>query len=246
MDNIIVVASGKGGTGKSTVSVCLAVALVKQNKKVLVIDCDCGMRGLDIMLDVQEDIIFDCADVISGNCQLKEAIYKSKNLDNLYLMAAPFDVNNEVSPKVFKELVDSFKNDYDFIIIDSPAGVGSGFETAAAPANKALIVTNAEPISLRGAVKVRRKLQEMEINHRRLVINRFDTKQFITMDFYEDLDEVIDISGTQLIALIPFDNRLSTIMQRGKAGLLWSPAITVFDCLAKRILGYDVPLAFEG
>lgn len=246
MNNVIVVASGKGGTGKSTVSVCLAVALVKQNKKVLLIDSDCGMRGLDIMLDVQEDILFDCADAVSGNCGIAEAIYPSKNFDTLHLMAAPFDVENEISPAVFKELVEKVKTFYDFVIVDSPAGIGSGFETACAPANQALIVTNAEPVSLRGAVKIRRKLQELGINQRRLVINRFDSQQFSIMDFYDDLDEVIDIAGTQLIALIPYDNRLSAIMQKGGAGLLWSPSITIFDCLAKRIRGINVPLAYKG
>lgn len=246
MSNVIVVASGKGGTGKSTVSVCLAVALVKQNKKVLLIDCDCGMRGLDIMLDVAEDIIFDCADAVSGNCGILEAIYCSKNFKNLHLMAAPFDVDNEISPGVFKELVNQVKTYYDFVIIDSPAGVGSGFETAAAPADKALIVTNAEPVSLRGAVKIRRKLQDMAIADRKLVINRFESSQFYSMDFYKDLDEVIDIAGVQLIALVPFDNRLSSLVQKGGAGLVWSPAVTVFDCLAKRVQGIDVPLAFEG
>ena len=95
MDNVIVVASGKGGTGKSTVCICLSVALIKQGKKVLLIDCDCGMRGLDIMLDMENDIVFDAADAVSGNCSFTDAVYKSKNNENLYLMAAPFDTCSE-------------------------------------------------------------------------------------------------------------------------------------------------------
>ena len=86
MDNVIVVASGKGGTGKSTVCICLSVALIKQGKKVLLIDCDCGMRGLDIMLDMENDIVFDAADAVSGNCSFTDAVYKSKNNENLYLI----------------------------------------------------------------------------------------------------------------------------------------------------------------
>lgn len=161
MDNVIVVASGKGGTGKSTVCICLSVALVKQGKRVLLIDCDCGMRGLDIMLDMEQDIIFDASDAVCGNCTFGEAVYKSKNNENLYLMAAPFDTENELSPSVFTQLVNSVKDSFDFVLIDSPAGIGSGFETAAAPADRALIVTNAEPTGVRGAVKVRRKLESM-------------------------------------------------------------------------------------
>ena len=110
MDNVIVVASGKGGTGKSTVCICLSVALVKKGKKVLLIDCDCGMRGLDIMLDIEQDILFDASDAVCGNCRFDDAIYKSRHNDSLYLMAAPFDAENELSPFVFKQLVDAARS----------------------------------------------------------------------------------------------------------------------------------------
>ena len=246
MDNVIVVASGKGGTGKSTVCICLSVALVKQGKRVLLIDCDCGMRGLDIMLDMEQDIIFDASDAVCGICTFGEAVYKSKNNENLYLMAAPFDTENELSPSVFTQLVDSVKDSFDFVLIDSPAGIGSGFETAAAPADRALIVTNAEPTGVRGAVKVRRKLESMGKKNIRLVINRFDRKLFTQLGFYEDLDSVIDATQTQLIALVPFDIRISVIVQRGVAGLNWSAAASVFDCLAQRLEGKHIPLAFKG
>ena len=246
MDNVIVVASGKGGTGKSTVCICLSVALVKQGKKVLLIDCDCGMRGLDIMLDMEQDILFDASDAVCGNCSPQDAVYKSKNNDNLYLMAAPFDAENELSPSVFKQLVDGLKGDYDIVLIDSPAGIGSAFVTAAAPADKALIVCNAEPTSVRGAVKVRKKLEALGVGKMRLVINKFDYKIFSQFGFYRDLDDVIDAAQTRLIALVPFDVRISVIMQRGAAGLNWSAASSVFDCLALRVFGKRVPLAFRG
>lgn len=246
MNNVIVVASGKGGTGKSTVCICLSVALVRQGKKVLLIDCDCGMRGLDIMLDMEQDILFDASDAVCGNCSFEEAIYKSKNNSNLYLMAAPFDTENELSPSVFKQLVDSVRDSFDFVIIDSPAGIGTGFITAATPADCALIVTNAEPTSVRGGVKVRKKLEALGIGNIRLVINRFDRKVFKKLGFYDDLDDVIDAAQTRLIALVPFDIRISVIMQRGAAGLNWSAVSSVFDCLALRLEGHRVPLAFKG
>ncbi len=244
MDNVIVVASGKGGTGKSTVCICLSVALVKQGKRVLLVDCDCGMRGLDIMLDMEQDILFDASDAVCGNCSFEEAIYKSKNNENLYLMAAPFDTENELSPSVFKQLIDSVKNNFDFVIIDSPAGIGSGFITAAAPADRALIVCNAEPTSVRSAIKVRRKLEGLDIGDIRLVINRFDRKSFEQLGFYSDLDDIIDATQTRLIALVPFDIRISVIMQRGVAGLNWSAASSVFDCLSLRLQGQRIPLVF--
>jgi septum site-determining protein MinD len=242
MDNVIVVASGKGGTGKSTVCICLSVALVKKGKKVLLIDCDCGMRGLDIMLDIEQEILFDASDAVCGNCSFAEAIYKSRHNQNLYLMAAPFDAENELSPAVFKQLVDSVKQSFDYVIIDSPAGIGSGFVTAAAPADRALIVTNAEPTGVRGGLKVRKRLESLGIKNLRLVINRFDRKMFKKLGFYDDLDAVIDASQTQLIAVVPFSYDISVIMQRGAAGLENSPALAVFDRLCDRLDGNRVPL----
>ncbi len=244
MNDVIVVASGKGGTGKSTVCVGLAVALVKQNNRVLLIDCDCGMRGIDLMLDVEQEILFDCSDVVCGNCKPRDAVYRSRNLNELDLMAAPFDTDNEISPSVFKQMVDELKDDY--VIIDSPAGIGSGFATAAAPADRALIVTNAEPTSIRGAIKIRNRLKSLELDDIRLVINRFDRKQFEANACYADIDEVIDVVGVRLIAFIPYDSRLSAMLQNGYAELNWSPAVTVFDCLAKRIGGEKIPLAYKG
>lgn len=246
MSKVIVVASGKGGTGKSTVCVCLAVALVKQQKKVLLIDCDCGMRGLDIMLDVEESVLFDTSDAVSGNCDFSDAVYKSRHFDNLFMLAAPFDTENEVSPAVFAQLVDSLKKDYDYIIIDSPAGIGSGFVTAAYPADMALLVANAEPTSLRGVIKIRHKLEELNKKNIRLIVNRFNRKKFNELGFYNDLDKVIDVAQTQLIALIPDDVHLSAVMQRGVAGICWSACVNVFDCLALRIQGNDVPLVYRG
>ena len=245
MDNVIVVASGKGGTGKSTVCICLSVALVKKGKRVLLIDCDCGMRGLDIMLDIEQDILFDASDAVCGNCTFAEAIYKSRHNQNLYLMAAPFDAENELSPSVFKQLVDSVKGNFDYVIIDSPAGISSGFVTAAAPADKALIVTNAEPTSVRGGLKVRKKLEALGVKNQRLVINRFDKKMFKKLRFYEDLDAVIDAAQTQLIALVPFSIEISVIMQRGAAGLEQSAALLVFDRLADRLEGVRSPLLYR-
>jgi len=245
MNDVIVVASGKGGTGKSTVAVCLATALVKHNKKVLLVDCDCGMRGLDILLDVKEDILFDCSDAVCGNCSAEEAVYQSKNFESLFLMAAPFDTDNEISPQVFKQLINQVKSQFDYVIIDSPAGIGSGFETAIAGADRALIVTNAEPTSVSGGVKVKKKLQQIGINDIRLVINKFDKNQFFDMNIYPDLDAIIDETATQLIALVPMDKRISAITQKGKVGLNWSPAVTVFDCLARRIMGENIELAYS-
>ena len=213
---------------------------------MLLIDCDCGMRGLDIMLDIEQEILFDASDAVCGNCAFGEAVYKSKHNENLYLMAAPFDAENELSPSVFTQLVDAVKDNFDYVIIDSPAGIGSGFVTAAAPADRALVVANAEPTSVRGAVKLRNKLDALGISQVRLVINRFDKKLFKKLGFYPDLDAVIDAAQTQLIAVVPFDLNISVVMQRGAAGIDSGYHFAVFDRLSGRLQGNLVPLELKG
>ena len=161
-------------------------------------------------------------------------------------MAAPFDAENELSPSVFTQLVDAVKDNFDYVIIDSPAGIGSGFVTAAAPADRALVVANAEPTSVRGAVKLRNKLDALGISQVRLVINRFDKKLFKKLGFYPDLDAVIDAAQTQLIAVVPFDLNISVVMQRGAAGIDSGYHFAVFDRLSGRLQGNLVPLELKG
>ncbi len=244
MSQIIVMASGKGGTGKSTVSAGLSVSLAKQGKKVLLIDCDCGMRGLDLMLGVEKDVVFDVSDVVCGNCDYSKAIYQVEDAGGLYLMSAPIDASEEVSPSVMKQITQELSDNYDYILIDAPAGVGSSFDTAIEPAQRAVIVVNAEPTSVRGCLNVRKKLTDKGITDIRLIINRFNERNFRTMGIYKDLDEVIDVCKTQLIGLVPDDIRIATLMQRGCGKDCWSSAGVVFDCIVSRIMGINVPLAY--
>ena len=243
MSKVIVLASGKGGTGKSTVSVGLAVALVKLNKKVLLVDCDSGMRGVDLMLGVEKELVYDVSDAVGGGCDKSAAIYVTQNIYGLYMMPAALSADDEVSPSVLKELINEIKDDYDYILIDSPAGTGSGFEAAAAAADMGLIVINPEPTSVRGCLNIRRKLTEMGIDNARLVINRFNTERFKTLGIYRDIDALIDITQTQLIAIVPEDVMIAAIAQRGESGQKNVPSMEAFKNLAARIEGYNPPLA---
>lgn len=243
MSKVIVLASGKGGTGKSTVSVGLAVALVKLNKKVLLVDCDSGMRGVDLMLGVEKELVYDVSDAVGGGCDKSAAIYVTRNIYGLYMMPAALSAEDEVSPAVLKQLIDEIKDDYDYILIDSPAGTGSGFEAAAASADSALIVINPEPTSVRGCLNIHRKLTDMGIDDVRLVINRFEPDRFRAMNIYRDLDQLIDISQTQLIAIVPEDVRIAAIAQRGNSGRESVPSMAAFVNLAARIEGQNPPLA---
>lgn len=245
MSQVIVVASGKGGTGKTTVSTSLALALSRKNYKVLIIDCDSGMRGTDMMLGITGKLVNDLSDVISGACTADEAVYECDGAKGLFAIAAPISAEDEISPQVMKQFIDEHKNRYDFVIVDAPAGVGTGFESAAISADRALVVVNTEPISVRGGVNILRKLDDMGIDDVRLVINRFDKERFVATRLYKDLDQVIDESGIQLIALIPEDARIAALSQRGLLASNWASAGVVFDTLVERLNGNNVPIVIK-
>ncbi len=245
MSQVIVVASGKGGTGKTTVSTSLALALVRKNNRVLIIDCDSGMRGTDLMLGVTDRLVYDVSDVICGTCTYEDALYECTNARGLFTLAAPISAEDEISPQVMKQFVNEHKNEYDYVIIDAPAGVGSGFETAAIAADRALIVVNTEPISIRGGINIRDRLLAMGIEDMRLIINRFDKERFLLNRLYEDLDQVIDTVGVQLIALIPEDMRINALAQRGALATNWASSSVIFDSIVQRLQGHNIPLAIK-
>ena len=245
MCEVIVIASGKGGTGKTTVCAGLAAALAKDNKRVLIIDCDSGMRGVDMALGISDRLVYDIADVISGECEYSEAMYQVDGVPQLYCIAAPLRADDEVSPSLIKNFVDEVRDNFDYILIDSPAGTGSGFTAAAKSADRALVVINTEPISLRGCRNIVGRLDELGVSDRRLIINRFDKEKFFKMDLYKDLDEVIDEAGIRLIGLIPDDIRIVALSQRGAITANWSQTSVIFDSIVKRLQGNDVPVLLK-
>lgn len=242
MCEVIVVASGKGGTGKTTVCAGLAVALAKKDKRVLIIDCDSGMRGMDMVLGISDKLVYDISDVISGACEEADALYQIEDELPLYCIAAPLYADDEVSPALIKRFVEKERENFDYILIDSPAGTGSGFAAAASAADRALVVVNAEPISIRGCKNIGYRLRELEISDSRLVINRFDRERFFKMGLYRDLDEVIDEAGMRLIGLIPEDIRVIALSQRGALTKNWSATSVIFETIVKRLEGVDVPI----
>ncbi len=242
MGKVTVITSGKGGTGKSTVTAGLGAAFVRRGGRVLLIDCDAGMRGIDLMLGVSGELVFDIADIINGNCPPSSAIYPCKNLPELYILPAPQNVRDELSPSVMKQLTVVMKDYYDQILIDCPAGIGSGFETAVAPADRAVLVANAEPLSVRSCNKVRRKLQHCAIDDISLIINRFNEKKFRRMDVYDDLDAVIDEAGARLLGIVPEDSAASSASQKGQPVEGRMKASLAFDRIAARLDGKSVPL----
>lgn len=241
MSKVIVVASGKGGTGKSTVCAGLGTAIAKSGKRVLIIDCDSGMRGVDMILGISDRLVYDISDIVSGGCEYADAVYRADETLALDCVAAPLYADDEVSPSLLRDFVEKSKASYDYILIDSPAGTGSGFVAAATPADTALVVINTEPISIRGCQNIRKQLTALGIHDARLVINRFDKERFFKMGLFEDLDQVIDEAGLRLIAVIPEDIRIISLSQRGALAKNWAPTQLIFDAMIERLNGVDVP-----
>lgn len=244
MGKVTVITSGKGGTGKSTFTAGIGAALVRRGNRVLVIDCDAGMRGIDMMLGVSGELVFDIADIVNGNCPPASAIYPCRKVPELYILPAPQNVRDEISPHIMKQLVKILAKYYDHILIDCPAGIGSGFESAAAAAGMAVVVVNAEPLSLRGCEKVRKGLSDLGIRNIRLVINRFNERKFRRAGAFEDLDAVIDSAGVRLFGIVPEDASAAAAAQRGDPIEGRDAAVPAFDRIAARFDGKDIALGY--
>ena len=172
---VITVTSGKGGVGKTTAVANLAVALASNGSKVVCIDGDIGLRNLDVILGLENRIVYDIVDVIEGRCRLKQAMIRDKKLPNLYLIpAAQTRDKNAVSPSDMNRLIKELRADYDFVLIDSPAGIERGFRNAIAAADRVLVVTNPEVSAVRDADRVIGILEAEEKGPAALIINRLN------------------------------------------------------------------------
>ena len=241
MNNVYVITSGKGGVGKSTVASYLGVELCKSGNKVLLIDMDEGLRSLDLMLNVSSHTLFDVSDIIKGNCNVNQAVIPVKQCPNLYLLPAPVTVNSLNSPKGMKILCEKLSKYFDFILIDSPAGVGKGFINAVSGADNALVVVNPDPVSVRDAAYVAKLLRENKVDNIRFVINKLDI-DIVKKGVLYNIDEVIDATALQLIAAIPYDLELIKTFFDCTNSLYSSPALEAISRLSKRIQNENIPL----
>ena len=244
MNNVYVVTSGKGGVGKSTVTAYLGVELCKKGKKVLLIDMDEGLRSLDLMLDVSSHTLFDVSDIIKGNCNVNQAVIPVKQCPNLYLLPAPVTVNSLNSPKGMKILCEKLSEFFDFILIDSPAGVGKGFINAVSGADNALVVVIPYPVSVRDAAYVAKLLRENKVENIRLIINKLDI-DLVKKGVLYNIDEVIDATALQLIAAIPYDIELIKSFFNCTNTLYNSPGLEAISRLSSRILNENMPLGLK-
>ncbi|MGD7044109.1 septum site-determining protein MinD [Jeotgalibacillus proteolyticus] len=245
MGDAIVITSGKGGVGKTTTTANLGTAIAMQGKKVCLIDTDIGLRNLDVVLGLENRIIYDLVDVIEGRCKVHQALVKDKRFDDLlYLLpAAQTSDKSAVDPAQMRELVDQLKQDYDYILIDCPAGIEQGYKNAIAGANKAIVVTTPERSAVRDADRIVGLLEQEEIDPPMLIINRIRNHLMESGDML-DIDEITTHLSIDLLGIVVDDDQVITASNKGEP-IAMNPdnkASLAYRNIARRILGESIPL----
>lgn len=243
MSRIIVVTSGKGGVGKTTCTANLGMALAKRDRQVVVIDADFGLRNLDLLLGLENRIVYTAMEVISGECRLEQALVKDKRQPNLVLLpAAQNRMKDAVTPEQMKQIVAMLEGKFDYILIDSPAGIEQGFQNAIAPAQEGLIVTTPEIAAVRDADRVIGLLEAHNVKRIHLLVNRIRPMMVEANDMMS-VQDVKEILAIPLIGVVPDDEKVIVSTNRGEPLVLsetLSLAGTAFDNVARRLEGEKV------
>lgn len=240
---VITITSGKGGVGKTTTTANLGTALALQGAKVVVIDADIGLRNLDVVMGVENRIVYDLVDVVEGRARLRQALIKDKRVTELYLLpAAQTRDKDSVSSEDMVALIGQMRTDFDFVLIDSPAGIEGGFRNAIAGADEVLIVTTPEVSSVRDADRVVGLVEAAEKGPPRLIINRIKPR-LVHRGEMLSVEEVVEILAIAPIGVVPEDEAILSSTNRGEAVVLnhQSQARQAFLNTARRIAGEDVP-----
>lgn len=240
---VITITSGKGGVGKTTTTANLSAALAAQGNKVVAIDADIGLRNLDVVMGLENRIVYDLVDVVEGTCRLRQAMIKDKRLDELYLIpAAQSRDKTAVTPGDMIEVCDQLRPDFDFILIDSPAGIEQGFKNAVAPADKVVIVTTPEVSAVRDADRIIGLVEAEEKGPPNLIVNRLRLDMIKRGDMLST-DDVLDILAIRLIGIVPDDETIIVSTNKGRPIVMdnGSMAGQAYQNIARRLLGEDVP-----
>ncbi len=244
MGEVIVITSGKGGVGKTTTTANIGTGLALTGNKVVLIDTDIGLRNLDVVMGLENRIVYDLVDVVEGVCRVKQALIKDKRYEGLYLLpAAQTRDKSAVTPEQMINLINELKAEFDYIIVDCPAGIEQGFKNAIAGANRAIVVTTPEVSAVRDADRIVGLLEANELRNPKLLINRVRVDMVKRGDMMS-IDDIIDILAIDLIGVVPDDEKIVISTNRGE------PAVTDEKSLAgqayrnvtKRIRGEEVPI----
>ncbi len=242
MGEVIVITSGKGGVGKTTTTANIGVGLAELNKKVVVMDTDLGLRNLDVVMGLENRIVYNLVDVIEGNCRIKQALIKDKRYENLYLLpSAQTKDKSAVTPQQVKKLTEELAEDFDYVIIDCPAGIEQGFQNAIAGASRAIIVTTPEVSAIRDADRIIGLLEKNQIKKIDLIINRIRMEMVKRGDMMS-VEDVTEILAVDLLGAIPDDEQIVVATNQGEPVLgMDSLAGQAYLNICKRLCGEEVP-----
>lgn len=240
---VIVVTSGKGGVGKTTTTANLAAALARMGNKVVAVDGDIGLRNLDVVMGLENRIVYTLIDALDGVCRLGQTYIRDKRVDNLYMIpTAQSKTKDAVSAKQMEDVCAELRKEFDFVLIDSPAGIEAGFKNAAAGADEALVVTTPEVSAVRDADRIIGLLESMEKAPIRLIVNRI-RPQMVKKGEMLGVSDVLDILAIDLIGMVPDDESVVTSANCGEPLTIASASMAskAFTNIAHRIAGEDVP-----
>lgn len=244
MGEVFVVTSGKGGVGKTTTTANIGTGLAAQGKKVVLMDTDIGLRNLDVVMGLENRIVYDIVDVAQENCKLKQALIRDKRYDNLYLLpAAQTKDKNAVTEEQMRKMCGTLKEEFDYVVIDCPAGIEQGFKNAIAGADWAIVVTNPEVSAVRDADRIIGLLEANGLANPQLLINRLRPNMVKQGDMM-DVDDMLEILAVKLLGVVPDDDSIVISTNRGEPAVLDndSRAGQAYRNIVRRIMGEEVPL----
>lgn len=244
MGKVIVVTSGKGGVGKTTTTANLGTGLALAGKRVVVIDADIGLRNLDVILGLENRIVYNLVDIVEETCRPKQAMIKDKKLEGLFLIpAAQTRDKSSVTPEQMKKLTAKLKEEYDYVLIDCPAGIEQGFKNAIAGADEALVVTTPEVSAVRDADRIIGMLEAAEVPSTRLVINRIKQEMVLKGEMM-GIDDVVEILAVDLLGIIPDDGEIVVASNKGEPVIYNKKSFAgqAYQNITDRVEGKEVPL----
>lgn len=244
MSRVITITSGKGGVGKTTTTANLGTALALQGHRVAVIDADIGLRNLDVVMGLENRIVYDLVDVVEGRARLRQALIKDKRLPELCLLpAAQTRDKDAVSPEEMIALTNQLRAEFDYVLVDSPAGIEGGFRNAIAGADAVLIVTTPEVSAVRDADRIVGLIEAAEKGPPRLILNRIKPK-LVSRGEMLSMEQVVEILAIDLIGVVPEDEAIVTSTNRGEVAVFDRSSLAgrAFLDIARRVTGEQVPM----
>lgn len=241
MGEVLVITSGKGGVGKTTTVACLGASLALEGHSVALVDADIGLRNLDLALGLENYILYDLLDVVAGTCLLRQALVKDKRFPGLWLLpAAQTRDKAAISPEQMAALLEKMKEEFDFVLVDCPAGIEQGFKNAIAGADRAVIVTVPEVTAVRDASRVKALLDANGISIAGMVLNRYRQKMAKRGDIL-GVDDAVDILALELLGVVPEDEAVVRLGNIGEPlALIKTPAAQAYRQIARRLAGGEL------